>query len=323
MYNHIRIIDMAIGEVIDGFYILSDAKVRKSRNDSPYLCAKLTDASGSIDARFWDYASYIMEDGTGEVVHIRGAVGSYNERKQLMLSEIRFITQEESCHLSLSDLVPHAPMPAGQLFGRLEAFVESIEDKECRSICNYFLGCYSPAILKTPAAKSIHHGFVHGWLMHTVSMLNAADSITSQYPNIDRDLLMTGVFLHDIGKFREFELSQYGLVTDYSREGQLIGHPVLGVLLLLEAAEVQSVAGERITLLAHMILSHHGSVEHGAVVTPAFAEAELLAHLDMMDARIEQYAEVTANMDPNTFSPYVYGLDKRIFHKVPVTEMED
>ena len=168
-----------------------------------------------------------------------------------------------------------------------------------------------------PAAKSVHHGFLSGLLMHTHNMLKTADYLSKLYGDtVDRSLLLAGVCLHDLGKEREFQYSELGLVTEYSVEGELLGHLVMGAQEIGDACGELSVPEEKAVLLKHLILSHHGEPEFGAAVRPICAEAELLSLIDKIDSRMEIYRENLETLDVGEFSQRIFALDNKIYrHK--------
>ena len=170
------------------------------------------------------------------------------------------------------------------------------------------------AFRSIPAAKSVHHSFLSGLLMHTSNMLRLVDYLSGLYAGIiDRSLLLTGTLLHDFAKEREFTFSGLGMVTDYSLSGQLIGHLVMGAQEVQQCAESLGLPQEKSLLLQHMILSHHGEPDFGAAVRPMCAEAELLSLIDLVDSRMEIYAEALQELPEGTFSGRIFALDKKIY----------
>ena len=165
-----------------------------------------------------------------------------------------------------------------------------------------------------PAGKSMHHSFVGGLLMHTVSMVRAAEFLAELYrETVDRNLLLAGTLLHDFAKCGEFVTSPLGLVTEYSTQGQLLGHLVMGSQAVAEIAKELGVPEEKSVLLQHLLLSHHGDPEFGAAVRPMCAEAELLSIIDLMDSRMEIYQEAMEEVEPGQFTKRVFALDKKVF----------
>jgi 3'-5' exoribonuclease len=190
----------------------------------------------------------------------------------------------------------------------------SIEDSDYRAVAQALLEKHGEELRRIPAAKSVHHGFLGGLLMHTLNMLRLADFLARLYaPTVDRSLLLAGTFLHDLGKTRECAFSELGLVTDYSAEGQLLGHLVIGAQEAAETAAALGVPAEKSMLLQHLILSHHGDPEFGAAVVPQCAEGELLSLVDRIDSRMEIYRETLDELQPGEFSQRVFALEKRVY----------
>ena len=161
----------------------------------------------------------------------------------------------------------------------------------------------------------MHHSFLSGLLMHTYNMLRAADFLAGLYPEvIDRNLLLTGTLLHDFAKEREFVFSDLGIVTEYSTAGQLLGHLVMGAQEVADVARELAIAEEKSLLLQHLLLSHHGEPDFGAAVRPMCAEAELLSYIDLIDSRMEIYAETLPGVPAGGFSQRIFALEKKIYH---------
>ncbi|MBP5165828.1 MAG: HD domain-containing protein, partial [Oscillospiraceae bacterium] len=157
--------------------------------------------------------------------------------------------------------------------------------------------------------------FLSGLLMHTLNMMRTADFLAGLYGDIiDRDLLLAGTMLHDMGKREEFSLSQLGLVSDYTPRGKLLGHLYICAEQVAALARELGTDGEKAMLLQHMILSHHGTPEFGAAVVPQCAESELLSYIDLIDSRMEIYAETLGDTPQGQFSARVYALDKAIYN---------
>ena len=193
--------------------------------------------------------------------------------------------------------------------------LSAMEDTDYQRVCREMLSRHRDAFVTIPAAKSVHHSFVHGLLMHTAYMMKTALFLAKLYGDLlDRDLLLAGAFLHDFAKIREFSLSPTGLVADYSVAGQLLGHLVMGAEETAQVCRELNIPEEKSLLLQHMILSHHGTPEFGAAVVPACAESELLSYIDMMDSRMEIYRETLEKTEQGAFSDRIFALDnKRIY----------
>lgn len=319
-----RISDMRPGDEVEGFYLLRDAVVKTSAAGKPFLSGTVADRTGSIDIKVWDYTGALGRSpaDAGSVIKLRAAVTEFKGTPQLNVSRIRPAAPDDS--YDLTALVPTAPIDAAETLAQVRALIATIEDSDLRRVAETMLDRHGEAFARIPAAKSVHHGFLSGLLMHTANMLRVADMLAGLYAGvIDRSLLLTGTLLHDIAKEREFAFSALGLVTEYSLPGQLIGHLVMGAQEAAQVARELAVPEEKSLLLQHMILSHHGEPEHGAAVRPLCAEAELLSYIDLIDSRMEIYAEALPDIPVGTFSGRIFSLDKRIYHHAPLAEMTD
>mgnify|MGYP004650870245 FL=1 len=312
-YNK-QISSMVPGDRVEGFYILKDGQIKTSNSGKPFLAATISDRTGTLDVKAWDYSGPVgMPEDAGKVVKVRGDITEYRGTTQLTVSNIRMALPEDSYDPAL--LVPVAPIDQEDTLRQVQQLVESLEDKDYRQVAQAMLTRHLDAFRRIPAAKSVHHSFLSGLMMHTANMMHLADFISGLYPQIiDRSLLLTGTLLHDFAKEREFTFSQLGIVTDYSRKGQLLGHLVMGAQEIGTLCAELGTPEEKSLMLQHMILSHHGEPEFGAAVKPMFAEAELLSQIDMLDSRMEIYAETLPNIPAGTFSSRIFALDKRIYH---------
>ena len=196
----------------------------------------------------------------------------------------------------------------------LQKWAASIEDEDYRAVAEAMLERHGQALERIPAAKSVHHAFLGGLLMHTANMMKLADFLAELYRDtIDRSLLLAGTLLHDMAKEQEFVFAELGRATGYWVKGQLLGHLVMGAQEAARVAETLHVPEEKSVLLQHLILSHHGEPEFGAAVRPLCAEAELLSLIDAVDSRMEIYRETYDTMDAGTFSPRIFALEKKVF----------
>lgn len=317
-YNKL-IAEMANTEDVEGFYILKSAFPKVTAAGKPFLSGSLSDRSGAIDMKVWDYTGPISSADEGKVVKIRGSVSEFRGALQISVERIRLAGERDV--YDLSALVPTAPIDADATMAEVEAMIDSISDPDYREICRLMLDRHREALKTIPAAKSVHHAFLSGLLMHTAAMMKTADFLAGLYGDIiDRSLLLAGTFLHDFAKESEFAFSQLGLVTDYSVKGQLLGHLVMGAQEAAAAAVELGVPEEKSVLLQHMILSHHGEPEFGAAVRPICAESELLSQIDMMDSRMEIYRETLAGLDVGEFSGRIFALDSRVYKPHPLKD---
>lgn len=312
-YNKL-IAGMHTGDDVEGFYVLKDAFLKTTAAGKPFLSGVLADRSGTIDLKVWDYSGPIGANpaGTGRIVKIRGQVSEFKGAPQLTAGRIRMADGNDQ--YDVSALVPVAPIDPDERLQEIRRLIDSMEDADYQSVARTMLERHLEAFRSIPAAKSVHHSFLSGLLMHTSNMLRLADYLSGLYAGIiDRSLLLTGTLLHDFAKEREFTFSGLGMVTDYSLSGQLIGHLVMGAQEVQQCAESLGLPQEKSLLLQHMILSHHGEPDFGAAVRPMCAEAELLSLIDLVDSRMEIYAEALQELPEGTFSGRIFALDKKIY----------
>ena len=308
-----RISDMANGDAVEGFYILKAASRRSAANGKPFLNITLSDAGGAIEGKVWDYTGPIGEADAGKIVKIRGTVGEFRGSPQLTTERIRLAEPQDN--FNIDELVPTAPIDAEKEIEFVRSMLASIEDADYRLICENMLDRHINSFIRIPAGISVHHGFLSGLLMHTGNMMRIADFLSEVYPDaVDRSLLIAGTFLHDFAKEKEYQLSDLGMMTDLTIEGRLLGHLVMGAEEIDRVGTELGIPHEKTLLLKHMILSHHGKPEFGAAVVPCIAESELLSYIDMIDSRMEIYAEMFETLPVGKVSEKNYFLDKRIYN---------
>ena len=196
----------------------------------------------------------------------------------------------------------------------IEDTLESFTNDDLKKLTRGMLGLAGDRLTWFPAAQRMHHAERSGLLHHTTDMLRLARALLEIYPWLNRDLLLAGVIIHDLGKIEEMKSDKTGNVTDYTRDGQLLGHLVRGITNLNRVAEETGVTGESLVLLEHMLLSHHGESEYGSPKPPMFAEAEALHWIDIMDARMNTMKTVTDKTPPGAFSEKIFSLDRRVYH---------
>lgn len=308
-----QLAQLGVGDSVEGFYILKSAAAKTTNNGNPFLAATLSDVSGTMDAKVWNYGGPVGPGDEGRIVKVRGSVSEYRGMLQMTVERIRLAGEQD--HYDLKDLVPCAPLDADAAMDEVLALVESMKDADYQAVCREMLQRHGDSFYELPAAKNVHHGFIHGLLMHTLNMLRIADRAAAIYADtVDRDLLLAGTLLHDFGKEAEFLCSEIGLVTDYSVRGNLLGHLTMGAQEIGEIGSKLGIPGEKTMLLQHMILSHHGEPEFGAAVKPMCAESELLSLIDLIDSRMEIYRETFQKVPAGAFSSRIFALEKSIFH---------
>lgn len=312
MKEQVKIHDLHIGDQIEGFYLLKDPQLKTASNGKPFLKMGLTDCTGSVESKAWDYSGPISAANNGEAVFIQGTVSEFRGAPQVIASSIRLAGPEDD--YDISALVPVAPIDVEETYQEIQRMANSIEDPDYRAVCAAMLERFGDKLKTVPAAKSVHHAFLGGLLMHTSNMLRIADFLAGLYGDfIDRSLLIAGTMLHDIGKIQEFSFSELGLVTEYSTAGNLLGHLAIGALEVQTIAAELGIPEQKSILLQHLLLSHHGKPEFGAAVKPICAESLLLSQIDMIDSHMEIYREALANLHPDEFSGRIFALDGPVY----------
>ena len=305
------------GETIRAIYLCKSKRSAETRNGKPYDNLILQDKTGTLDGKIWDPNSNGIADyDEKDFVEVVGEVTTYNNNLQLNIKQLRKAHEDEYI---LADYMPTSDRDVEEMYKDLLNFVDMIRNPYLKQSVEYYFVKDEEFIRKFKnhsAAKSVHHGFLSGLLMHTLNMLRLADFLSAQYADtVNRSLLLTGTLLHDFAKEQEFTFSELGLVTDYSTKGQLLGHLVMGAQEVAAIAAELDLPEEKATLLEHLILSHHGQPEFGAAVLPQCAEAELLSLVDQIDSRMEIYREVLAPLKAGEFSQRIFALDNRRVYK--------
>ena len=269
-------------QVITGFFAVSAKNVRSKKDGAFYFALTLADATGQIEARMWETAE-AGEFAAGDIVKLRGQVCRYQEKFQINVERIR---RAEASEFDLGDFVPKTERDVEELWAELNGYVESFTDPHLKALLRAFLddADIAAALRSAPAAKSMHHAWIGGLLEHVVSLLGICDLAAKHY-SVHRDLLLTGVVLHDIGKLQEL---RWGTSFDYTLEGQLLGHITIGVgMIERKMAALPDFPPELRVLVNHLVLSHHGRYEFGSPKLPMVPEAILLHYLDDMDAKLQ------------------------------------
>jgi len=268
---------------ITGFFAASWKQVRTNREGGRYFALTLSDRTGQIDGRMWE----IEEAGdfdAGDVVKVRGEVGRFNERLQIKVEKIRRAMPGE---YELSDFVPQSARSIDTMWTELQGWVAGFRDPDLKALLEAFLNDaqIAQALRQAPAAKGLHHAWIGGLLEHILSLMGMCELAARHYPEVNRDLLLTGVVLHDIGKLREL---RWGTSFDYTLEGQLLGHITIGIgMIEQKIAGIPDFPPAKRLLVEHLVLSHHGEYEFGSPKLPMTAEAIVLHYLDNLDAKMQ------------------------------------
>ncbi len=295
---------------VEGFCLVKSLEIKKTAKGVPFLDLVLTDSSGEIGAKLWDYKEEVHGGiKLNTLIKIRGTVSMFNDALQLRIDRVR--PALESDGVRMEDFVPSADYSGEAMYDYIFDTVSRFENSQLKKLTLTVLEQNKDKLLYWPAAFKLHHAIRGGLLYHTLSILKLAAAVCDIYPSLERELLYTGVILHDVAKIQEFDVSETGVVSGYTVEGSLIGHLVRGAMNIEKIGEELGIDKELLMLVEHMVLSHHGEPEFGAAVRPMFLEAEILSQLDLLDARVYEISQAVSEVEPGDFTPRQWALDNR------------
>lgn len=285
----IEIADLTGTEAVDQVFLLGNIEVRQKKNGEPFLNLELVDRSGRMQAKVWDNAELVQRKiRTGDYVRVRGQVKIYNKRLDMTVTNIVAVDEKA---VDRTAFVPRTKKDPAQLAAAWKEIVAGVKNDWLRRLLRTFIEdeAWFARFCESPAAVRLHHACIGGLLEHVVTLARAALAIAPLYPQLDKDLLVAGIFLHDVGKVRELSSDRTFAYTD---EGRLVGHISIGSQMLEEVvAGIEGFPEELRLRLQHMILSHHGLLEYGSPVKPMTMEAVALHHLDNLDAKIYAFTK--------------------------------
>jgi 3'-5' exoribonuclease len=279
------VVDLSDGQLIVSHFLVREKEVRTSiRTGTSWLQLELVDRTGAICGKMWEnFAPLVKTFECDDIIQVRGRVKLFNGQKELALEQIIPALERD---YDLSDFLPHTKYDVEKMYAELCSAVAAVQNPWLKQLLNSIVGDSSiaPRLKRAPAAMTMHHAFLGGLLEHVVSLIGLARGVSAHYTELDPDLLLTGVILHDIGKIDEL---RYARAIDYSTEGRLLGHITIGVQLVHE--KIKAISGfppQLAVLVEHLILSHHGSHEFGSPSLPQTREAVALHFLDDIDSKM-------------------------------------
>lgn len=320
----ICVADIKDRDLVDGVFLVKEKIMAMAKNGKPYLTLKLMDKTGEVDAKVWDNADQAcaMFD-RNDFLAVRAKASVYLGKMQLILSEFKRVPEEE---VELADFLPETERDIALMVEELQALIAGIADPDLSRLLKSIFD--DPALIAqyrvAPAAKGMHHVYLGGLLEHSLAVAKLVDAMVPLYQGLNRDLLVAGALLHDIGKVREMT---YLRCFDYTDEGKLIGHITIGVEMLQERiAALPGFPVELGMLLKHMLLSHHGQYEYGSPKRPKTMEATILSYLDDLDSKINGIrTHIRKEPDnPSRWTSYHRLYDRYFFKEngLPVEEIE-
>jgi len=305
--------DLVARQTVDSTFAVRRKSLSPFRNKpGEYLTVLLADRTGEVSGRVWDNAPQVAAAfEVGDVVRVRGRVDEYQGQLQLILQQV----EKHTAEVDPADYVRRSSRDPEALLQRLEAAIAEVEDPHLRGLLESFFGdpAFAARFADAAGAKALHHCFVGGLLEHTVGVLEVLLTVHQQHPELDRDLLIAGTLLHDIGKIEELAV---GTSIDYTDTGRLIGHTVLtDRQVRRRIAELPEFPPATADLLMHMILSHHGKREFGAPIEPMTPEACALHYADNLDAHVQYFLQVVAEGEggASRWSDYLRLFDRHLY----------
>ena len=299
-------------EVID-FFMVKSVAVKTGSTGKPYLDVVLGDNTGELNGKKWDVGTsdHLLKEK--DIVKIIAVVTEFNSQLQLKIQRIRKAVPESNPDdiMDMGDFVKAAPEDPEEMYDYIFRSCDSIKDEDYRKLCLRVLEDNREKLMYYPAASKNHHAELGGLLYHTKRMLMNGERVCQVYTNLNKDLVIAGVVLHDIQKIFEIDADTDGMASGYSFEGQMLGHIVMGVKYIDKLADETDLPYEKKIMMEHMVLSHHYEPEFGSPKKPLFPEAEVLHYLDILDARMYDMEEAVAHTEPGGFSDRIWTLDNR------------
>ena len=309
--------DLRKDQEITDFFMAKTIAVKVGANGKQYLDLVLCDKTGDITGKKWDVSDSeypaLMAIEEKSIVKIKGIVTEWAGQLQLRVQRIRVANEQDDQHMI--DFVKAAPEKPEDMYDYIVAAAESMEDKDLKNLCMKLLTDNRDKLMYYPAAQKNHHAQLGGLLYHMKRMLMTGQRVCEVYTNLNRDLVSTGVIIHDMEKLNEIESGPDGIATGYSFEGQMLGHIIQGVKSIDRLTLELDFPREKAIMLEHMILAHHYEPEFGSPKKPLFPEAEVLHYLDILDARMFDMHSALEATEAGSFSDRVWTLDNRKLYK--------
>ena len=315
--KEIFIKDLRKDQEVTEFFMVKMAAVKTGSNGKQYLDITLGDKTGELTGKKWDVSDgeypALVDIKEKDIVKIKGIITEWAGQLQFRVQRIRKANENDG--QQIGDFVKAAPEDPQEMYDFIFDTAQNLTDKDLRELCVRLLTENKERLLYYPAASKNHHAQLGGLLYHTKRMLMTGMRVCEVYTNLNRDLVLTGVILHDMEKLNEIDADTDGIASGYSFEGQMLGHLIQGVKLVDRMALEMGMDREKAIMLEHMILSHHYEPEFGSPKKPLFPEAEVLHYLDILDARMFDMQTALEATEPGEFSDRVWTLDNRRLYK--------
>ncbi len=275
-------------------FLLQDILQRKTKDGRPYILGSVRDKTGQIACVFWDIPDYIEAWATsGQVALVTGRVVKYKDALQINISDMN-----RAPHPDMTAFLPSSQRPQEEMLVQLKEMIATLEEPWQSLLTTILLDdIFLPRFSNAPAARKMHHAFIGGLLEHTLSMATIALQMADHYPYVNKNLLLSGTLLHDMGKVEEYDVDEsFG----FSEDGRLVGHIVRAIIQIETAAIQLNFPEDKLRDLLHLVASHHGKLEWGSPVQPKLLEAILLHQIDLLDSRVQGYLDYIADDNSET-----------------------
>ena len=316
-----KIAELQEGATGQGFYLCARKEERTTRNGDAFLILTLQDRTGTIKAKVFDEVARVRDEfGEEDFVKVEGACKPYQGVLELTIYRIRRVNpdQDRAAGFREDDLIPVAPRPLDEMWRELESHIAAVTDPGLRALLNRIVADHGERLRIWPAAQTVHHAYRGGLLEHLLSIARVALAIAPAY-GANPDLLVAGAVLHDIGKVQEID---YDRAPSYSREGNLVGHIALGLMMVREASRgLDALAPAVRDQVEHLIASHHGTRDKGSPIEPITIEAIILSMVDDLDAKLHQVRKAIDEDDGDgEFTTYHKRLGRAFYKGTPADD---
>jgi len=313
---HIFINEIEAGQAIDDVYLIREPILRSTAKGDLYIAMYLCDKTGRLNGRMWQASEqmYKLLPKPG-FIHINGRSELYQNNLQIVVNNVGVV---EPGQVDLDDFLAHTEKDVDELFAEIKQILGAVNNAQLKALLQGFLSdeALMAKFRRAPAAIKLHHSYLGGLIEHTHNALRVAQAVLPFYPEVQSDLVLAGLFLHDIGKTEELS---YEMAFEYTDSGQLIGHIGKALLMINKKADALATGGTKIDqeildALGHIVLSHHGQYEFGSPKLPATAEAFMVGYIDDMDAKIKQVRQAIDNeLSDSSWTAWQGALQTRIY----------
>ena len=315
MSQKIGIKSLPIGRQFTGFCIVRKKETRYKSSGEAYLHLELGDSSGRLNAKLWnDVAKFDKMLEVGKIIKIRAAVQKFQDRKELKISNLRNVKPDDN--VDLKQLLPKSNKDIPTLRNHFFEHIGGIQNQDLKKLLSVIFSDdeFAEQFFISPAGKLWHHNYLYGMLEHVVAMLDIAVVIQNHYPEVNMDLLKSGIILHDIGKMTGYDANGF---VDYTDKGRLLGHIVIGYEIISQRiGEIENFPAELRDQLLHMLLSHQGKLEQGSPVVPSTIEAVILHYINELDSKTNALSRIIESdiLPGSKWSKFIPLLDRFVYH---------